>query len=244
MIVSISVITSSHIYKNKMAQIKTKSEIQKIKKACQITDAIFSKIIKNFTFKTEIELRDFILTEIKIRGLKPSFPPIVTASTRAGKEIHPQSTDKKLSGFTIIDFGVVYEKYMSDMTRTIFVGTPTKEQKQIYNMVLQSEELGINVASIGIHCADVDDIVRTSLGKYKKYFIHMLGHGVGTKIHEEPKLFYKLTKPVLKENMVITIEPGIYIKNKLGIRIEDTCLITKKGCISIMRSPKELVVIK
>jgi Xaa-Pro aminopeptidase len=72
----------------------------------------------------------------------------------------------------------------------------------------------------------------------------MLGHGVGTKIHENPKLYYKITKPVLKENMVITIEPGIYIKNRLGIRIEDTCLITKKGCIPLTKSPKNLIIIK
>jgi Xaa-Pro aminopeptidase len=155
-----------------------------------------------------------------------------TSGKRAGNEIHPKSTESKLSGFVIIDFGVIYEKYMSDMTRTIFVGRPTKEEKNIYDLILKSEELGINISVPLIHCADIDDIVRNSLGKYKKYFIHMLGHGVGKNIHENPKLYYKLTKPILKENMVITIEPGIYIKNKLGIRIEDTCLITKRGCIA------------
>lgn len=244
MIAFISVITGSHIYKNNMAQIKTQGEIIKIKKACQITDAIFEKIIKNFKFKTEVELRDFILTEIKKRNLKPSFPPIVSSYKNAGNEIHPQSTNEKLKRFVIIDFGVIYEKYMSDMTRTVYVGNPSKEEKAIYNLLLQSEELGINISSPGMHCADVDEIVRNSLGRYKKYFIHMLGHGVGTKIHEEPKLYYKLTKPILKDNMVITIEPGVYIKNKLGIRIEDTCLITKKGCISMTKSPKELIVIR
>ncbi len=227
-----------------MAQIKNKQEILKIRKACQITDLIFKKITKNFCFKTEIELNDFILSEIKKRGLKPSFPPIVTSDKRAGNEIHPKSTNGKLKGFIIIDFGVTYEKYMSDMTRTIYVGKPTKEERDIYNIILKSEELGINIASSGIHCADVDEIVRDSLGKYKKYFIHMLGHGVGTKIHENPRIYYKLTKPVLKEGMVITIEPGIYIKNRLGIRIEDTCIITKKSCKPLTKSPKELIVLK
>lgn len=227
-----------------MAQVKTKKEIAKIKKASKVTDAIFLKIIRSFKFKTEIELRHFILSEVKKRGLKPSFPPIVTSGKRAGNEIHPQPTNMKLAGFVIIDFGVVFEKYMSDMTRTIYVGKPTNKEKEIYNLILQSQELGINIAIPNVHCADIDEIVRNSLGKYKKYFIHMLGHGVGTKIHEEPKLYYKLTKPVLKENMVITIEPGIYIKGKLGIRIEDTCLVTAKGCISLTKSPKELIVVK
>lgn len=230
-----------------MAKIKTKPEIEKIKKACRVTDAIFEnvlKYLKNNSKITEIELINLILTQIKKKNLKPSFKPIVTSSKHAGNEIHPKPIDKKLSGFVIIDFGVVYQKYMSDMTRTIFIGTPTKEQKELYNLILKSEELGINIASAGIYCADVDEIVRNSLGKYKKYFIHMLGHGVGTKIHENPKIYYKLTKPVLKEGMIITIEPGIYIKNKFGIRIEDTCLITKKGCIPLTKSPKHLIVLK
>ena len=133
---------------------------------------------------------------------------------------------------------------MSDMTRTVFVGKPTKEEKDIYDLILKSEELGLNISSASMYCADVDSLVRNSLGKYKKYFIHMLGHGVGKKIHENPKLYYKLTKPILKEGMIITIEPGIYIKNKLGIRIEDTCLVKRGKCISLTKSSKNLIIIK
>ncbi len=229
-----------------MAQVKTKDEINKIKKACRATDAIFGMLVKqDLKNMTELELRDFILVQIKKKGLRPSFKPIVTSGRHAGNEIHPfNPLNKKLSGFVIIDFGVVYEKYMSDMTRTIYVGIPRKEEKDIYNLLLSSQELGITIASVGMHCAYVDDIVRKSLGKYKKYFIHTLGHGVGTRIHELPRLYYKTTKPVLKENMVITIEPGLYIKNKLGMRVEDTCLITKKGCIPLTKSPKGLIVVK
>ena len=227
-----------------MAQIKTKEQIIKIKKACNITDNIFSLILKqDLRNMTEQDLCDFILLQIKKRGLKPSFPPIVTSGVRAGNEIHPKSTSSLLSGFVIIDLGVVYEKYMSDMTRTIFVGMPTVEDELLYSYILRGELLGIKESRIGIHCSSVDNVVRESLGEYKKYFIHMLGHGVGTKIHEEPKLYFKLDKPILKENMIITIEPGIYIKRKCGIRIEDTCLITKKGCIPLTKSPKELIII-
>lgn len=228
-----------------MAQVKTKQEIAYIKKACQITDSIFSKILTlDLKQLTEIELRDFILLEIKKRKVKPSFPPIVSSGKNAGNEIHPQPTSQRLSGFVILDFGVIYERYMSDMTRTIFVGTPTKEDEMIYDIILRGELLGMYHSRAGVSCAAVDSVVRQSLGKYKKYFIHMLGHGVGTKIHEEPKLYFKLTKPVLKENMIITIEPGIYMKNKRGIRIEDTCVITKESCIPLTKSPKELLCIK
>jgi Xaa-Pro aminopeptidase len=227
-----------------MAIIKTKEEIAKIKKACRATDAIFEKIISNFHFKTEIELRDFILAEIKKRGLRPSFPPIVSGGKRAGNEIHPQSRESPLSGFVIIDFGVIYQRYMSDMTRTVFVGKPTKEDTYVYNVILGAYVKGIKNATINTCCAQTDMIVRDSLGKYKKYFIHMLGHGIGTKIHENPKLYFKITQPIFKENMVFTIEPGIYIKNKLGLRIEDTCLVTKKGCLPLTKSPKELIVLQ
>jgi len=229
-----------------MAQVKIKDEINKIKKACRVTDAIFDILLKqNLKEMTEVELRDFILIQIKKRGLRPSFKPIVTSGKHAGNEIHPfEPLNKKLYGFVIIDFGVVYEKYMSDMTRTIYVGKPSKNEKDLYNKLLYSQVGAIKISRPGEKCASIDAYVRKFLGKDTKYFIHTLGHGVGTRIHELPRLYYKTTKPILKENMVITIEPGLYIKNKLGMRIEDTCLITNNGCIPLTKSPKKLIVIR
>lgn len=229
-----------------MAQVKTREEIAKIKKACRVTDAIFDLILKQkLKNMTEIELRDFILIQIKKRGIRPSFKPIVTSGRHAGNEIHPFSPlAKKLSGFVIIDFGVVYEKYMSDMTRTIYVGIPNKYEKDLYNKLLASQIGAIKISKAGEKCASIDAYVRKFLGKDTKYFIHTLGHGVGTRIHELPRLYYKTIKPVLKENMIITIEPGLYIKNKLGMRIEDTCLIGKNGCIPLTKSSKGLIVVK
>ena len=229
-----------------MSQVKTKDEISKIKNACRATDAIFSKVLKqDLRNMTEVELRDFILCEIKKKGLRPSFKPIVTSGRHTGNEIHPfEPLGKKLAGFVILDFGVVYQKYMSDMTRTIYVGTPTKYEKDLYNKLLTSQIGAIQISKVGEKCASVDAYVRESLGKDTKYFIHTLGHGVGTKIHELPRIYFKKTKPILKENMVITIEPGLYMKNKLGMRIEDTCLVTKKGCIPLTKSPKKLIVIR
>lgn len=229
-----------------MAQVKTQDEIRKIKMACRITDAIFTSICvrPSLAQMTEIELKDFILSEIKKKGLRPSFPPIVSGGKRAGNEIHPKSTDSILSGFVIVDFGVRYEGYCSDMTRMFFIGKPKKTDLDIYKKLLNAQILGIKNSKINTKCFEIDHVVRESLGKYKSYFIHTLGHGVGMKIHEKPILYYKVTKPVLKENMVITIEPGIYIKDNLGMRIEDTILITKKGPQILTKSTKELIVIK
>ena len=224
-----------------MAQVKTKSEIAKTKKACQVTDGIFKKITSNFKFKTEIELRDFILAEIKKRGLKPSFPPIVTSGTRAGNEIHPQSTPARLTGFVIIDFGIVYQKYMSDMTRTIFIGTPSKTDRILYEKVLESKTESEKLVIAGTKTAFADLRAREVLGSHNRYFIHMLGHGVGTRIHEAPRLYWKKTRSIFKKNMIVTVEPGIYMPKKLGIRIEDTGVVTQKGFQPLTHSPLYLL---
>jgi Xaa-Pro aminopeptidase len=224
-----------------MAQVKTKTEIAKIKKACEITDQIFKKIVSNFKWKTEIELRDFISAEIKKQGLKPSFPPIVTSGARAGNDIHPKSTDAKLEGFVILDFGVIYQTYMSDMTRTVFVGTPTKKDRELYNMVLRSKLESEKLVQKDVKTAFADLKAREVMGEYNKYFIHTLGHGVGTRIHEAPRIYWNRTRSYFRENMIVTVEPGIYIPNTLGIRIEDTGVVTSQGFSALTLSPQELL---
>lgn len=229
-----------------MAMIKTKQEINYITKACQATDKIFTKILhrSDLCKITEIELVRYILNEIKKVGLKPSFKPIVTSGIRAGNEIHPKPTNEKLEGFVIIDFGVRYQGYCSDMTRTIFIGKCTKKDKDIYNKVLRAQNLGIKLSVKGAVCGEIDGKVRKSLGEDAQYFIHTLGHGLGKKIHELPRMYYKNTQHILEEGMAITIEPGVYIPNKLGIRIEDTILVTKSDPKILTKSPKELICIK
>lgn len=225
-----------------MAQIKKTSEIAKIKKACQITDQIFKKITSRFIWKTEIELREYIVSEIKKRGLKPSFPPIVTSGTRAGNDIHPKPTDATLEGFVIIDFGVIYQGYMSDMTRTVFVGTPTKHDRTLYELVLRSNHEAATLVRPDVKAAFADLKAREVLGTYNQYFVHTLGHGVGTRIHEAPRIYWRRTRPYFRENMVVTIEPGVYIPETLGIRIEDTGVVTKKGYVALTQSTADLLV--
>jgi Xaa-Pro aminopeptidase len=224
-----------------MAMIKNKKEIACIAEACRITDELFSNIIKKFTYKTELELRDYIVSEIKKRKLLPSFPPIVTSGPRAGDEIHPQSTTNKLRGFVIIDFGVIYKGYMSDMTRTIFVGTPTKRDRTLYARILDTQIRSIDYLVSGVRTSAPDIFARENLGDIAKYFIHTLGHGVGTRIHEAPKLWRK-SKHYFRESMVVTVEPGIYISKKLGIRIEDTILVTSDGPLALTQSTKKLLI--
>jgi len=223
--------------------IKNKSEIACIEKACEITDEIFLKIIKDFHFTTERQLALFIRREIKRRGLREAFPPIVTSGPRAGNEIHPKYTDAPMSGFVVVDFGVRVQGYCSDMTRTLFVGKPSAKDKELYKLLRAAKDAGAREARPGMHCAAADAAARKTLGRYKKYFIHTLGHGVGRRIHEKPILFYKRTEPVFEEGMAVTIEPGIYIPGKLGIRIEDTYVVGKKGLRPLTKSSQSLIVL-
>ena len=227
-----------------MALQKTNKEIAYVQEACRITDEIFLQITTNFIFRTERELVLFIRKEIKRRGLREAFPPIVTSGPRAGNDIHPKPTDEPLAGFVIIDFGVRVGGYCSDMTRTIFVGKPTAKDRTLYKLVLQAKiKSARSVRGHGL-CADADTLARKTLGLYKKYFIHTLGHGVGKRIHERPRLYYKAIEDVFLTDMIVTIEPGIYIPNKLGIRIEDTYLVTDRGLRALTLSIQKLLVFK
>lgn len=233
-----------------MAQVKTQVEIEYIREACHLADTIFSetltyikKTYKNKNTLSEIQVRDYIISLIKKYNLRPSFPPIVTSGKNAGNDIHPKATNQKLKGFAIIDLGVRYNGYCSDMTRTIYVGTPSKKSQILYEHILKAQVQGVRLSTHGTLCAHIDSTVRKSLGTYAPYFIHTLGHGVGKKIHEAPMLYEKRTKPVLKEGMVITIEPGIYLPNSLGIRIEDTLLVTASKPQIFTQTSKKLVVI-
>jgi Xaa-Pro aminopeptidase len=233
-----------------MAQVKTPQEIKYISEACRITDQIFSETLefikkkkKNKKTPSEIEVQHFILENIKQRKLRPSFPPIVTSGPRAGNDIHPLSTKNTLKGFVIIDLGVRVRGYCSDMTRTIYIGTPLDEDRDIYQKVLDAQLLGIKHARSNTRASDLDHTVRMFFGAYIQYFVHTLGHGLGRRIHEAPVIYEKRTKPILKEGMVITIEPGLYIKNRLGIRIEDTLLVTSSRAKVITKAPKQLICI-
>ncbi len=225
-----------------MGIIKNKEEIRYIAQACRITDAIFDGIVSNFSFRTERELALYIRKEIQRLGLREAFPPIVTSGARAGNDIHPKPTDSVLEGFVIIDFGVRIAGYCSDMTRTIFVGKPTKKDRELYALVARAKAKGEKVAKAGVKCAAADAAARTSMNAYKKYFIHTLGHGVGKRIHEKPRIYFKSTEDMFLENMVVTIEPGIYIPQKLGIRIEDTYVVEKTGLQPLTQSLQKLLV--
>ena len=225
-----------------MPQIKNSQEIQKIQKACQITDKIFGKLRKYLTQNekiTEQKLESRLLDQIKQAWCRPSFHPIIAAGANAAHP-HWRADNTVLHGFVVIDFGVVYQRYMSDMTRTIYVGNPSKEEKLLYAKVLNAQVDSMHYIKPGRYYKDAHRVAAATLGEHRKYFIHSLWHGIGTIIHEQPRISPK-GKWVFKENMCITVEPGVYIENKLWIRIEDTCLIAKNTCKKLTYSTKKLL---
>ena len=219
--------------------------IERTKKACSIADKIYKLLIKELkkkSLKTELDVFNFLEKKTKQAKCKLAFPPVVAMQENAA-EIHHKADNTRLKkGFLVVDFGVKYKGYCSDCTRTFYLyGKPTKQEKKIYNLVLLAQETALLHAQPGVRAADIDLIARAVLQDYYKHFIHGTGHGVGAKIHQVPNLKPR-GKFLLRENETITIETGLYFKNKLGIRIEDT-IIVKEIPVILTKLSKKLTII-
>lgn len=226
----------------KLREIKTQKEINYLKKSCYYADKILQKTIKNFkSFRTESEIAAFLEYETKKLGLELSFNPIVASGSNGGMPHHVPLNAKIKKGFCVLDFGVKYKGYCSDITRTIYFGNPSKKEKEIYNMLLKIQKGTINQITSNKKCSGLYDFVVKNLGKYSRYFTHGLGHGVGVEIHELPNLTLN-SKDRITSNKVFTIEPGVYFPRRFGIRIEDTLLFSSKP-IALTRTSKNLLII-
>ena len=216
----------------KLRVTKTEEEINILKKSCNFADKIMEKTIYFFEkAKTELDAKIFVDKLMLDLDLQPSFPTII-ASNSNSKNPHHVSNNTKLKGFTIMDLGVKYKNYCSDMTRTVFIGKSSKKDFDFYNKILEVQQ---EVIEKNLNPKELHDLTQTKLGKY---FIHSLGHGIGIDVHENPTLS-TLSKESFNENMVFTLEPGYY--NKFGIRIEDDFLFKNNKKIPITKSPKEFL---
>ena len=226
----------------KLREIKTEKEIMLLRKSCGFADKIIQKAINNFKeFKTESQASAFLEYETKKAGFGLSFNPIVASAGNASMPHHEPSNAKIKKGFCVIDFGVKYKGYCSDITRTIYFGVPLGREKDIYRSLLDTQNGAINQIMENKKCSELYDFTVKTLGKFKNNFTHGLGHGVGVQIHELPNLTLN-SKERIRNNMVFTVEPGVYFPKKFGIRIEDTILF--KGNAEVLtKTPKELITI-
>jgi Xaa-Pro aminopeptidase len=230
-----------------LSQIRTKKtadELQKIKIACEHTVKCFNLLIsflktKKYSSLTEMDIVRFIKTYALDHDLELAFPPIIASGKDASIPHHIPST-KLQDGFCIIDFGFEYKGYKSDMTRTVYFGEISETQRKIYECMLKVQMDCIHQVKAGVLVKTLHDYAQQQLGPN---FTHALGHGIGVQIHESPRISNK-SDEVLAQDMLITIEPGVYVSNVYGIRIEDTVLVTELGCEILTPATKELIVVK
>ena len=227
--------------------IKTPDEILRIMKAAAMGDICFSHILEYIRpGMTELQVSDEIertLMSLGAEGL--SFPTICVSGVNTTQP-HGEPTDKVIEDgdFVTMDFGAVVEGYCGDMTRTIAVGHVSEKQREVYDVVLRSQLAGLDACRAGVRCRDVDAVSRNIIkdAGYGEFYIHGTGHGVGTEVHEAPTLNSR-SDEILAEFMPVTVEPGIYIPNEFGVRIEDLAIITEFGIINTVKSEKELIII-
>lgn len=232
---------------NKMRAVKSEKELSFIREAQSLTEQTFDYILPRISVgKTEREI--MLDMEFFMRGLGASgvaFDFIVVSGKNSSLP-HGVPTEKKIENgdFITMDFGAIVNGYCSDMTRTVAIGSVTDEQKLVYNTTLKAQLSAIENIKSGAICGDIDKIARDIIynAGYKGCFGHALGHSVGIDVHESPNLSPN-NSAVLEVGNVVTVEPGIYIENKFGVRIEDMVYVTENGCINLTKTPKELIIL-
>lgn len=231
-----------------LREVKDKEEIATIQEACRIADAAFAHILDYIKpGMTEIQVAnelDFYMRHQGASGL--SFDTIVASGVRSSLP-HGVASDKEIEkgDFITLDFGCYYNGYVSDMTRTISLGTPRHDVlKEIYQIVLDAHLEVERAARPGITGKELDAVARDYITRhgYGEYFGHSTGHGIGLEVHETPMISKMNDQPLVIGN-TITDEPGIYLPEIGGVRIENDLLITEDGCDSFTSSPRELIII-
>lgn len=227
--------------------VKSREEISLIKKAAAINDKAFQRVLKKVKEGvTERQLAGEMEYQMKKLGADGvAFDTIVAFGSDSSKPHAHVSNKKLVSGMPVtIDFGCKYKGYCSDITRTFAFGRPDNEFIKIYEAVLGSNIAGIEAVKAGVTGRHVDGICREYLRNlgYEKYFLHGTGHGVGVDIHEAPTVNSN-SDEVLNKNMIVTVEPGVYIEGLFGVRIEDLIIVDNDGCSVISRTDKKLLIL-
>lgn len=220
-----------------LREVKDEVEQEKMREAALLGCRLFDQVLEEIHLgATEMEVALALETMARFAGAeRMSFETIVAGGERSALPHGKASNAKLKRGFVTIDFGVVLDGYCSDMTRTVHLGTARKGEREVYEAVLDAQLAGLAAVREGVSGADVDTAARQVLetAGYGEFFTHGTGHGVGLEIHETPRLGKKREGHVearLKAGMVVTIEPGVYLPGKFGVRIEDTVLVTATGC--------------
>lgn len=224
--------------------IKSQKEVKYITKSQRINEQVFNKVVQDLKVgKTEKQVAWEIEKIGKDLGADTiSFEPIIGFGNNSGSP-HHMNTNRKLKkgDMVLIDMGMKYKGYCSDMTRTFFTKKPTPLQAKIYNIVLDAQVSAEKSLKKGMKCSDADKVARDIITQagYGKLFGHSLGHGIGLDVHESPSLSTNHNKP-LPEGTFVTVEPGIYLEKSFGVRIEDMVLMKGNNAVNITKTPKKI----
>jgi len=230
-----------------LREIKSKSEIDLIRESVHLNSAAFQASMATLKPGTsEAALAADIDHNMRLMGAEANaFETIVASGPRTAlPHAQPGPSLIRTNELILIDMGAQLSGYASDMTRMAWIGKPTPKARKMYNAVLEAQLASLAAVRDGETAEAVDGKARGVLRKYglDKLFVHSTGHGLGLEIHEQPRIATK-SKTILREGMVITIEPGVYLEGYGGVRIEDTVVVTKTGCDILTTTPKELLVL-
>ena len=228
----------------KLREIKTPEEVESIVRAQRIAEGALERLLGLMTpDMTEIDVALELEYGMRKGGAeKPAFDTIAisgSATSRPHGEPRPVKLEK---GFLTMDFGALYNGYCSDMTRTVVIGRADAEMKRVYDTVLTAQKAALAYVAAGKTGADCDKVARDIIdgAGYQGCFGHSLGHGVGMFIHEEPRLSRTYEKP-LAPGAIVTVEPGIYLEGRFGVRIEDMVYLTGTETVNLTKAPKEMI---
>jgi len=229
---------------NAMRSVKSPAEQRALRAAVHANDLAFAAVRQQLSDgMREWDVRNLVRREMDILGQGEAFDTIVCAGKNSAEcHHHPDETVIRKNQPVIIDMGVKRDFYCSDMTRSFCLGPPSPFYRDIYRIVFEANRKAVKAIRPGRVCADIDAIARRHIEKagYGNYFDHSLGHSVGLEVHETPN-FAATCKTVLKAGMTLTVEPGIYLPGRFGIRIEDIILVTRNGCEVLTRTPKGIL---
>jgi Xaa-Pro aminopeptidase len=230
----------------RLRAVKEPEEIDAIRAATKLADAAFERLVRDgLAGRTEREVAIALEQDMRERGAeRPSFDTIVaTGPHGALPHATPREVEIKRGELVVIDWGAELDGYCSDCTRTVAAGEPGADAREVYELVLEAQLAGVNAVTAGAHGRDVDGVARAVIeaaGRGEQ-FGHGLGHGVGLDIHEAPRLSQRSADD-LRTGNVVTVEPGIYIPGRFGVRIEDLVVATDNGCDILTGVPKRLIV--
>ena len=231
-----------------LRSVKDEAEIASVRKAVQIADQAFAEVLKTLEVgQTEEEIGLNLEFAMRRAGASGNSFDFIIASGIRGAMPHGTASSKKtvLGEFVTMDFGCIYQGYCSDITRTVFLGEPTEKDRKMYDLVLQAQLAGIKAVAPGKTGREVDAAARKVIADagFGENFGHGLGHSVGLAIHEGPN-FNTREERVIEPGMILTVEPGVYLPDWGGIRIEDCVLVTETGCEVLTQAPKDLILLK